>query len=87
MFNTHACRRSDHPLMHSKPHKWFEIKFQYHVAQLYGGKKYWQILRIDCHSPMFYLPILFLTVIYSIGAYFDNVVRKLLTLSCCYNKM
>ena len=57
----------------------------YHIAQLYGGGKYWRIWRIDCHLPMFYLPIVSLAVIYSVGASFDNLVRKLLTLSCCYN--
>ena len=32
------------------------------------------------------LPILSLPIIYSIGTYFDNVVHKLSTLRCYYNK-
>ena len=35
---------------------------------------------------MFYLPIFFLPVIFSMGAYFDTLVRDLSLLSCCYNK-
>ena len=44
-----------------------------------------KILEIDCHLPMFYLPIFSLPVIYSIGAYFDNLMLELLSmLDCCY---
>ena len=60
----------------------FHYDFHYRIAQLQDGGKYW---RIDSHSPMFYLPIFSLPVIYSIGAYFDNLVRKL-SLLICYNK-
>ena len=33
-----------------------------------------------------YLPIFSLPVIYSIGAYLDNLMPEFLLLSCCYNK-
>ena len=46
-------------------------------SAIIGWGKYWRIWQIDCHSPMFYLPILSLRVIYSIGAYSDNLVREL----------
>ena len=55
-------------------------------STIIGWGKYWRMWWIDCHSPMFYLPILSLPLIYSISAYFDNLVRKLSTLSC-YTKM
>ena len=49
----------------------------YHIAQLCGGGKYW---RIDGYSPMFYLPIFSLVIIYSIGTYFDSLVHCILFL-------
>ena len=30
----------------------------YCIVQLCGGRKYWRIWRINCHSPIFYQPIL-----------------------------
>ena len=50
----------------------------YRIVQLYG--------MIDCHSPLSYLPIFSLPIMYSIDTYFDNVVCKLLMLSRRYNK-
>ena len=29
----------------------------YRIAQLCDGGKYWRIWQIDCHSPIFYLPV------------------------------
>ena len=29
----------------------------YRIAQLCGGGKYWRIWRINCHLPIFYLPV------------------------------
>ena len=50
-----------------------------------GREKYWRIGRIDCHLPMFYLPVFSLPVIYSIGTTLI-LVPELWLLSCCYNK-
>ena len=33
------------------------LNFRYRIAQLCGRGKYWRIWRIDCHSPIFYLPV------------------------------
>ena len=48
---------------------------QYRIAQLRMWQgKYWQIWRIESHSPIFYLPVFSSSIICSIGDYFDSLV-------------
>ena len=54
-------------------------------SAIIGQEKILANLRINGHSPMFYLPISSLPVVYSIGAYFDNLVCEL-SMFNCYNK-